>query len=115
MSHVTTYPNSLKQLDLSYNAVSCWPSLPQVDTLDAHITCYAPDGNRVPKVLGRQSGGGLRNIVLHSLCPHRRHLKLDSLRTLIVADNCLERIQLSTDEDLPEDDDSEWVRTKFVH
>lgn len=108
MSHVTTYPSSLKQLDLSYNTITCWPSLPQVDTVDALIMCYSPEGSKTPKLLGRQSGGGLRNIVLHSLCPHRRHLKLDNLRTLIIADNCLERIQLTTDEELSEED-SNWV------
>jgi Leucine-rich repeat (LRR) protein len=30
MSHITSYPASLKQLDLSNNQISCWPSLPQV-------------------------------------------------------------------------------------
>lgn len=30
MGYITSYPNSLKQLDLSHNQVSCWPSLPQV-------------------------------------------------------------------------------------
>ncbi|KAL0267443.1 UNVERIFIED_CONTAM: hypothetical protein PYX00_009712 [Menopon gallinae] len=110
MSHVTTYPSSLKQLDLSYNTITCWPSLPQVDTVDALIMCYSPEGSKAPKLLSRQSGGGLRNIVLHSLCPHRRHLKLDNLRTLIIADNCLERIQLTTDEEITEED-SNWDGT----
>lgn len=30
MSHITSYPATLKQLDLSNNQISCWPSLPQV-------------------------------------------------------------------------------------
>lgn len=32
MGYITSYPNSLKQLDLSHNQVSCWPSLPPVST-----------------------------------------------------------------------------------
>ncbi|KAI5692370.1 hypothetical protein M8J77_014290, partial [Diaphorina citri] len=47
MSHITSYPNSLKQLDLSHNKISCWPSLPQIDSTDpmelAAVTCYCPD------------------------------------------------------------------------
>lgn len=112
MSHVTTYPNSLKQIDLSYNTITCWPSLPQIDTLDSFITCYSSDGTKLPKLLGRHSGGSLRNIVLHSLCIHRRHLKLDNLRTLIITGNSLERIQLVNDHD--EDDDPDFVSFYFV-
>jgi len=46
MSHMTSYPSSLKQLDLSHNQICCWPSLPQVEGIDnmehALMTaCYA--------------------------------------------------------------------------
>lgn len=46
MSYITSYPSSLKQLDLSHNKICVWPSLPQVhdDNLDsaeqAFISCY---------------------------------------------------------------------------
>lgn len=46
MSYITSYPSSLKQLDLSHNKICVWPSLPQVhdDFLDsteqAFISCY---------------------------------------------------------------------------
>lgn len=52
----------------------------------------------------------LRTAVLKSVCCHRRHLRLDSLRTLILADNLLTRIQLSTDDvsTLGESDEYEW-------
>jgi len=49
-------------------------------------------------------------MILNSVCTHRRHLKLDTMRTLILADNGLERIQLSTDDDggsIAEEDESE--------
>lgn len=45
MSHITSYPSSLKQLDLSHNQITCWPSLPQVEAQDvmeqANLMCYA--------------------------------------------------------------------------
>lgn len=44
MSHITSYPSSLKQLDLSHNQISVWPSLPQVEAQDnmelANLACY---------------------------------------------------------------------------
>lgn len=44
MSHITSYPSSLKQLDLSHNHISVWPSLPQVEAPDnmelANLACY---------------------------------------------------------------------------
>lgn len=69
-----------------------------------------------------QSARSVRNTVLHSVCTHRRHLKLDNLRTLILANNQLVRIQLTTDDDgdnnvcVTDDEDSERVRSngKYV-
>lgn len=44
MSHITSYPSSLKQLDLSHNQISVWPSLPQIEAQDnmelANLACY---------------------------------------------------------------------------
>ncbi|XP_031347203.1 leucine-rich repeat serine/threonine-protein kinase 1-like isoform X2 [Photinus pyralis] len=117
MSHITSYPSSLKQLDLSHNQITCWPSLPQVEAHDtmelANLACYCGSGNKDKlSSLGnvhRQSGQSIRNMVLQSVCSHRRHLRLDNLRTLILADNHLTRIQLATDDDgdFVEDEDSE--------
>ncbi|KAJ9598231.1 hypothetical protein L9F63_011052, partial [Diploptera punctata] len=119
MSHITSYPSSLKQLDLSHNQICCWPSLPQVEGIDsmeqALTACYAPadslgkSGNKLPVLPGRRS---LRSAILNVVCSHRRHLRLDNLRTLILADNNLARIQLSTDDDgassVSEEEESEW-------
>ncbi|XP_018323262.1 leucine-rich repeat serine/threonine-protein kinase 1 isoform X2 [Agrilus planipennis] len=107
MSHVTSYPSSLKQLDLSNNRITCWPSLPQIEAQDtmelANLACYASGGclkEKMPIVSGGgKRGRSIRNVVLHSVCTHRRHLRLDNLRTLILADNQLTRIQLATDDD----------------
>nr|CAD7202602.1 unnamed protein product [Timema douglasi] len=121
MSHITSYPSSLKQVDLSHNQVCCWPSLPQVEggdsTEHSMTTCYCalePTGGKVlgklPLLPGRRS---LRSVILNYVCTHRRHLRLDNLRTLILADNKLSRIQLTTDDDganntALEEDDSDW-------
>ncbi|KZC04554.1 Leucine-rich repeat serine/threonine-protein kinase 1 [Dufourea novaeangliae] len=106
MSHITSYPASLKQLDLSNNQISRWPSLPQVDSADimeqANTACYCPITNvQSPKVPGsnRQTATSLRDVVLMSVCTHRRHLRLENLRTLILANNLLNRIQLTSVDD----------------
>ncbi|XP_039275893.1 leucine-rich repeat serine/threonine-protein kinase 1-like [Nilaparvata lugens] len=121
MSHITSYPSSLKQLDLSHNQVCCWPSLPQIETTDtmeqAAVTCYAPELNAKPIKLSasaRRPGRSLRTTILNSLCVHRRHFRLENLRTLVLADNKITRIQLSTDDDgyssqESEDTDNEWI------
>uniref|UniRef100_A0A1B6DQ53 non-specific serine/threonine protein kinase n=1 Tax=Clastoptera arizonana TaxID=38151 RepID=A0A1B6DQ53_9HEMI len=106
MSHITSYPSSIKQLDLSHNQVCCWPSLPQIETSDpmeqAAISCYAADSSsRSNKGTPgrRQAGRSLRTAILNNLCSHRRHLRLDNLRTLVLADNKITRLQLTTDDD----------------
>ncbi|KAH0560147.1 leucine-rich repeat serine/threonine-protein kinase 1 [Cotesia glomerata] len=105
MSHITSYPASLKQLDLSNNQISCWPSLPQVDGADlmeqASTACYCPATNiQSPMVSNnRQTITSLRDVVLMSVCTHRRHLRLENLRTLVLANNSLTRIQLTSVDD----------------
>ncbi|XP_046483953.1 leucine-rich repeat serine/threonine-protein kinase 1 [Neodiprion pinetum] len=105
MSHITSYPATLKQLDLSNNQISCWPSLPQVDGADtmeqAATACYCPTTN-IQTSTGpgnRQTATSLRDVVLMSVCTHRRHLRLENLRTLVLANNLLTRIQLTSVDD----------------
>lgn len=54
MSHITSYPSSLKQLDLSHNQIMCWPSLPQVEAHDtmelANLACYSEANSNRGKV-----------------------------------------------------------------
>ncbi|XP_050296551.1 leucine-rich repeat serine/threonine-protein kinase 1 isoform X5 [Anthonomus grandis grandis] len=119
MSHITSYPSSLKQLDLSHNQITVWPSLPQVEAPDnmelANLTCYMDSSAFKAKSsevgVRRHSTRSVRHTILHSVCVHRRHLRLDNLRTLILADNQLNRIQLSTDDNgdisSADDDDSD--------
>ncbi|XP_059217831.1 leucine-rich repeat serine/threonine-protein kinase 1 isoform X2 [Stomoxys calcitrans] len=124
MGHVTSYPATLKQLDLSHNEISCWPSLPRITESDPHLLCYSfvaqnqgGEGDDIPSFAKHSSSNSsgkassFRSTVLKSVCRHRRHLRLESLRTLILADNLLSRIQLSTDDVATlfnESDDSDW-------
>ncbi|KXJ72845.1 hypothetical protein RP20_CCG017127 [Aedes albopictus] len=134
MGHVTSYPASLKQLDLGHNEISCWPSLPRIAASDPHLMCYNPQEPKKNSSKGSAASAGssstpytnevtvvksstssnnitsLRTAVLKSVCVHRRHLRLESLRTLVLADNSLTRIQLSTDDvtTLGESEDAEW-------
>ncbi|RVE46090.1 hypothetical protein evm_009254 [Chilo suppressalis] len=119
MSYVTSYPTGLRQLDLSHNEITCWPSLPQIDTFGSvegdPLTCYCPQGARVARPRPRSGAStSTRSLLLSAACPARRHLRLDALRTLILSNNLLTKIQLTTDDDdglEPEprrDDDEEW-------
>ncbi|XP_046975207.1 leucine-rich repeat serine/threonine-protein kinase 1 [Vanessa cardui] len=117
MSYVTSYPTSLRQLDLSHNEISCWPSLPQVDSFGAGgadpLRCYC--ARRAARARPR-SAGSVRAQLLSAACAARRHLRLEGLRTLILANNMLTRIQLTTDDDglvpavepTSDENDDEW-------
>ncbi|XP_045457144.1 leucine-rich repeat serine/threonine-protein kinase 1 [Melitaea cinxia] len=117
MSYVTSYPTSLRQLDLSHNEITCWPSLPQVENFGSSegdpLACFCP--SREARARPRSSGS-VRSQLLSAACPARRHLRLEGLRTLILANNMLTRIQLTTDDDglVPtteqssDENDDEW-------
>lgn len=124
MGHVTSYPATLKQIDLSHNEISCWPSLPRITESDPHLLCYSfvahnqsgendeqPSFSKQSTTNQSNKVSSFRSTVLKSVCRHRRHLRLESLRTLILADNLLNRIQLSTDDVTTlfnESDESDW-------
>lgn len=64
----------------------------------------------------------LRASILNRVCSHRRHLRLENLRTLMLADNCMNRIQLSTDDDGfsvvsydSADELDDWVLLLFIN
>lgn len=96
---ISRYPASLKQLDLSHNQISSWPL--ETDT-DWH--CYNSGGGREDKTLSpsvsttpeprKISRAAATRQNSRVFCPHRRHAKLDQLRSLILADNLLREISL---------------------
>ena len=75
MSHITSYPSSLKQLDLSHNQICCWPSLPQVEGIDnmeqALTACYASAD------CGNKSGSKMPILPGTSVCECQELCKLD--------------------------------------
>ncbi|XP_028174297.1 leucine-rich repeat serine/threonine-protein kinase 1-like [Ostrinia furnacalis] len=87
MSYVTSYPTSLRQLDLSHNEITCWPSLPQIENFGSTegdpLACYCA---HPPARARARSGGSVRAQLLHAACPARRHLRLEGLRTLVSPD-----------------------------
>ena len=92
------FPASMKHLDLAHNQIASWPVDPETD-----VQCYGAEevlaklsqgsacGTPEPRKLGRVSAMRQSS---RSLCHHRRHGRLDNLRTLILADNLLRDISL---------------------
>lgn len=98
MGNVTSYPSTLKHLDLSHNEIGCWPSLPSLTELNSNL-CY--NSEHVEQICSptenKDTHKSFRSTVLRSVCHHRKHLRLESLRTLILSNNILTTIQISTD------------------
>ena len=67
----------------------------------ANTACYCPSTGVQSPVgpTNRQTATSLRDVVLMSVCTHRRHLRLENLRTLVLANNQLTRIQLTSVDD----------------
>ena len=96
---LSRYPASLKQLDLSHNQISSWP----VET-DSDCHCYSSPAGREDKTLSpsvcstpeprKISRSAATRQNSRVFCPHRRHGKLEQLRSLILADNLLREISL---------------------
>ncbi|GIX66529.1 hypothetical protein CEXT_19851 [Caerostris extrusa] len=120
MGPVSSYPACLKHLDLSHNRIKTWISMRRVDP-DINVDgtgCYSQFESCSVKMKpsGSSSSGRTQSPSLHSwgsakslsclVCPHRRHIKLDNLRTLILADNELDRLLLVLEEDDFEEEDS---------
>ncbi|KAB7496364.1 Leucine-rich repeat serine/threonine-protein kinase 1 [Armadillidium nasatum] len=82
------YPVGLKQLDLSHNCIFSWNSL-----LRTRRTSHSTPGSR-----SRGSHSSVGSLGTPPHCIHRRHTRLESLRTLVLADNQLTRLVLHMDE-----------------
>lgn len=92
---LSRYPASLKHLDLSHNQIDSWPG-----DLETDGNCYAlQEGNPTtgsscstpePRKVGRYPVRQGSRVY----CPHRRHIRMENLRTLILADNLLREVCL---------------------
>lgn len=99
MGHVTSYPSKLRQLDLSHNQISSWSSLSAgAATLDSDYLCYGENSKASQKPhVNSDNIAFIKYKVRRHLCRHKKHLLLEYLKTLILADNQLKYIQLTTD------------------
>ena len=96
---LSRYPASLKQLDLSHNQISAWPL-----EADSDCHCYSSTAGKEDKTLSpsvcstpeprKISRAAATRQNSRVFCPHRRHVKLEQLRSLILADNLLREISL---------------------
>lgn len=89
LGDVRLYPNKLKNLDLSYNQISCWfhEILSDEEANYCHIETCSQDKSELAEYL-RESN------VLN--CPHKLHCRLDQLRSLNLSHNQLTDIQIAT-------------------
>ncbi|XP_076065875.1 leucine-rich repeat serine/threonine-protein kinase 1-like isoform X3 [Oratosquilla oratoria] len=122
MGPASNYPVGLKQLDLSHNGIRSWPSnIPRSESLESlestHSSCYSlfemGKGGKGSYCQGRRKNGFGRphlnstsssttiattlSVATNTtpvVCIHRRHTRLETLRTLVLADNQLTRLNL---------------------
>lgn len=77
------------------------------------IYCNLDQSGEVNKFKSLRSSvlENLQTDVYQNLCCHKKHLRLESLKTLILADNALTKIQLSTDDitTFSETEETEWT------
>ncbi|XP_063840315.1 leucine-rich repeat serine/threonine-protein kinase 1-like isoform X2 [Scylla paramamosain] len=118
MGSASSYPVGLKQLDLSHNRIRAWPTVARSESLESLestvSSCYAlaeitknnkflcPGRKYSQNLSVARARGGTSSPMGTSptpgSCIHRRHMRLESLRTLILADNKLTRLSLYLDE-----------------
>ncbi|XP_042874450.1 leucine-rich repeat serine/threonine-protein kinase 1-like isoform X4 [Penaeus japonicus] len=118
MGAAICYPVGLKQLDLSHNRIRAWPTVSRSESLESlestlpscyalaevsRSTKFACQGRKYSQNLNvnRVRGGTSSPMGVSptpGLCIHRRHIRLESLRTLILADNSLTRLNLYLDD-----------------
>ena len=92
---LSRYPSSLKQLDLSHNQISSWPSekdsdcvcynVVKEDKISMSPACSTPEPRKIGRSLAARQNSRI-------FCSHRRHVKLEQLRSLILANNNLREI-----------------------
>ncbi len=101
MGCLTSIPMNLKHLDLSHNQIDAWPT--EASTSDSQ--CYSDKPEKSDINSGSLGAGGKRRTSrVHKLagrlalaCSHRKHSRLDNLRTLILSDNLLDSLVITKD------------------
>lgn len=95
IGHVTSYPAFLRQLDLSHNEISCWPSLVTVNSADPYLACYnnqSSDGGKFASTRCSILENSHTDVYLN-LCCHKKHLRYSS-RFCTIIQNLIPLIKL---------------------
>ncbi|CAL8114388.1 unnamed protein product [Orchesella dallaii] len=92
MGHIGEYPATLRQLDLSHNRIERW-FYSANDNAPVKLTCFA---------LGEDE---TRCEAVDDKCMHKRHMRLESLKTLLLSGNLLKTISVGIDESLQDENE----------
>jgi Leucine-rich repeat (LRR) protein len=101
---VKLYPSSLKHLDLSFNQLNSWSTVElEYDETKCARNMSSPSDS-----------SPLRTVVRNkkTYCLHRHHVRLDNLRSLILANNQLQSLNLLTEDTDQEDEPSSVNRSR---
>ncbi|GAB6033061.1 hypothetical protein CHUAL_012677 [Chamberlinius hualienensis] len=106
MGPIANYPVTLKHLDLSHNEVRNWPISYSTEELNDG-TCYNSVLNSPKTSIKKSTSEFSMNSHLSSsstsmlslsstdCCVHRRHFRLENLKTLILSDNLVDRLAIN--------------------
>lgn len=97
MGPVAAYPTGLRHLDLSCNQIASWQSSRGTD---AFQSCYAAQAETAPQSKSSPKLAPAGKKTWCHTCPHQRHCRMENLRTLVLANNRLQSLQLMTDEEV---------------
>ena len=97
MGHLASFPASLKHLDLSHNQIDFWimestsDNICYIEQLDQRksISAKNQSASNIPKMSKMSLGSNPS-----TACSHKKHSRLDNLRTLILSDNLLDSIKI---------------------
>lgn len=99
MGHLSSFPASLKQLDLSHNQIDSWFMEVASDNICYTDQLEHKNLTRSMSKMSVMSTPKMSKMLTNSqsstgACPHKKHCRLDNLRTLIVSDNLLDSIKI---------------------
>lgn len=90
MGHIGEYPATLRQLDLSHNRIERWFYSP-TDNATIKLSCFAATND------AEQHGEATDK------CLHKKHARLETLKTLLLSGNLLKNISVGLEETVQED------------
>lgn len=98
MGHIGEYPAALRQLDLSHNRIERWFYSP-TDNSSVKLSCFAACNDTDSQCDATDK------------CIHKKHARLEGLKTLLLSGNLLKVITVGLEEGLQEDLESSTAST----